>query len=311
MIETPAQASSYFAAIDLGSNSFHMLVVEMSTGQPREVLRYKQRVRLAAGLDKANTLSDEAIARGISVLETFSAKLSRFAPLTVKTVATHTLRVATNRQQFLDQAAKIFSHPIDVISGQQEAELVYRGVQACEQSKDRTLVIDIGGGSTEIAIGDQQRLLATHSCQMGCITFNEAFFKQNTPLDAFSQADLRARSELSAVAEQFKRIGWDQVRVTSGTGDVMHKVAQRSGSLNGIDVATLTQVKAAFLLAEHADQTITLDKLLNGVSEHRRSLLPAGITILTAVLDELGVQHARYSPAALRDGLLALNDRLK
>lgn len=302
MIDKSLQAPRYFAAIDLGSNSFHMLVVQIEAGQTKEVMRYKQRVRLAAGLDADNRLSEEAIARGVSVLETFTAKLSRYSPLDVKTVATHTLRVATNRQEFLDKALALFNYPIQVITGEQEAELVYRGVQASEQAKGKTLVIDIGGGSTEIAIGDQQQLLAAHSCRMGCITYTQAFFNQGMTKSAFANADQRARLELAPIADQLKQVGWDQVKVTSGTGDVLFNLALRSSASKGIGADTLAQAKAALL----SNTQSLADPLFEGVSEHRKVLLPAGISILNAVMDALGVEHATYSPGALRDGLLAM-----
>jgi len=157
------------AAIDLGSNSFHMIVARIINGSIQVLSRLKQKVRLADGLDEHNVLSQEAIERGVNCLALFAERLQGFAPEDVNVVGTYTLRRAVNNDEFLRQAAAVFPYPINIISGQTEAKTIYAGVCHTQPESGRKLVIDIGGGSTEMIIGDDFTPLVAESRHMGCL----------------------------------------------------------------------------------------------------------------------------------------------
>lgn len=154
LTETNASQQQEIAAIDLGSNSFHMVIARVVNGALQVLGRLKQRVRLADGLDKDNVLSEEAMLRGLNCLSLFAERLQGFPINSVRIVATHTLRQAVNSQAFLERAKEILPYPIEIISGQEEARLIFMGVAHTQPEKGRKLVLDIGGGSTEMVIGE-------------------------------------------------------------------------------------------------------------------------------------------------------------
>ena len=163
-------ASSLYAAIDLGSNSFHMLVVREVAGNIQTVARIKRKVRLAAGLDGDGELSEEAMERGWQCLQLFSEQLQDIPADQIRVVATATLRLANNARQFLSQAEAILGCSINVITGEEEARLIYQGVAHTTGGSDQRLVVDIGGGSTELVTGNGAQATALFSLSMGCVT---------------------------------------------------------------------------------------------------------------------------------------------
>lgn len=163
------------AAIDLGSNSFHMVIARVVNGALQVLGRLKQRVHLADGLDSNNMLSEEAIERGLACLALFAERLQGFSPDNVCIVGTHTLRQAANAETFLKRAAEVIPYPIEIISGQEEARLIFMGVEHTQPEKGRKLVIDIGGGSTEMVIGEDFEPLLVESRRMGCVSFAQQF----------------------------------------------------------------------------------------------------------------------------------------
>ncbi|SUB22580.1 exopolyphosphatase [Pasteurella bettyae] len=164
------------AAIDLGSNSFHMIVARIVNGSIQVLSRLKRKVQLAAGLDENNLLDQAAITRGVNCLSLFAERLQGFSPENVNVVGTYTLRSAVNNQEFLRQAQAVFPYPIRIISGETEAEMIYAGVSHTQPEQGRKLVIDIGGGSTEMIIGDNFTPLLVNSRSMGCVSFAQQFF---------------------------------------------------------------------------------------------------------------------------------------
>lgn len=164
------------AAIDLGSNSFHMVIARVVNGALQVLGRLKQRVHLADGLDSNNVLSEEAIERGLACLALFAERLQGFPADNVTIVGTHTLRQAVNAEVFLKRAAKVIPYPIEIIAGQEEARLIFMGVEHTQPEKGRKLVIDIGGGSTELVIGEDFEPLLAESRRMGCVSFAQLFF---------------------------------------------------------------------------------------------------------------------------------------
>lgn len=167
-----SSASSLYAAIDLGSNSFHMLVVREVAGSIQTVARIKRKVRLAAGLNDDNSLSEEAMERGWQCLRLFAERLQDIPHAQTRAVATATLRIATNADVFIAKAEEILGCPVQVISGEEEARLIYQGVAHTTGGDDRRTVVDIGGASTELVTGTGAQTTSLNSLSMGCVTAN-------------------------------------------------------------------------------------------------------------------------------------------
>lgn len=165
-----------FAAVDLGSNSFHMVIARVVDGAMQIIGRLKQRVHLADGLGPDNMLSEEAMTRGLNCLSLFAERLQGFSPASVCIVGTHTLRQALNATDFLKRAEKVIPYPIEIISGNEEARLIFMGVEHTQPEKGRKLVIDIGGGSTELVIGENFEPILVESRRMGCVSFAQLCF---------------------------------------------------------------------------------------------------------------------------------------
>ena len=169
-----------FAAVDLGSNSFHMVIARVVDGAMQIIGRLKQRVHLADGLDENSVLSEEAMTRGLNCLSLFAERLQGFSPSSVCIVGTHTLRQATNAAEFLKRAEKVIPYPIEIISGNEEARLIFMGVEHTQPERGRKLVIDIGGGSTELVIGEDFEPRLVESRRMGCVWCSQASFPGGT-----------------------------------------------------------------------------------------------------------------------------------
>ncbi|MSE18050.1 exopolyphosphatase, partial [Pantoea agglomerans] len=189
-----------FAAIDLGSNSFHMVIARVVDGAMQVLGRLKQRVHLADGLDARHNLSEEAMERGLACLALFAERLQGFSPSNVTIVGTHTLREAVNAETFLQRAAEVIPYPIEVISGHEEARLIFMGVEHTQPEKGRKLVIDIGGGSTELVIGEDFEPQLVESRRMGCVSFAQLYFpKGEISRENFRRARLAAAQKLETL----------------------------------------------------------------------------------------------------------------
>lgn len=289
----------HFAAIDLGSNSFHMLVVRVLHDDVQPLFKHKERVRLAEGLDAKNQLSEEAIDRAVAVLATFAEQLKPFPQCDVRVVGTHTLRIAKNRDLFLDRARQVFPYDIEVVSGQEEARLVHLGVSSSEHFAGKTLVIDIGGGSTEVALGAEGGLQLGRSHAMGCVSFTKSFFNDGVDKLSYKRAKLYAGLQLERFSTQFIVAGWLQVRCTSGTAQAIAQAAENLGFAPRH--ITPKAIKALRKLVLKGDMT---DKAFKGISQQRLDIFPAGLAILDAAFESLEIEEAQFSSGALREGLL-------
>lgn len=167
----------HIAAIDLGSNSFHMVVAKVVNQDLQLISRHKQRVRLATGLNDQKVLDQTAIQRGIECLEMFAERIQGFSPENVRITATHTLRQAKNTAEFIEQARQVIPYPVEVIPGAEEARLIYLGVAHTQPQSQSMLVIDIGGGSTELVIGHEFTPELVNSLQIGCVSYTNRFFR--------------------------------------------------------------------------------------------------------------------------------------
>lgn len=299
---TDATPAKVVAAVDLGSNSFHLKVAQVIDGHFHVVDRLKEMVRVAAGLDATNQLDAEAIERALTCLERFGQRLENVPSEHVRVVGTNTLRRARNARGFLRQAETALGHPIDVISGIEEARLIYAGVaHHVPLNDEQRLAIDIGGGSTEIIIGQGFSPLLLESLYMGCVGFSQTYFPDGKiRRDGMRRAELAALQELEPVFSHYKRTGWSTAYGTSGTIINIHEVIREKGwSEKGITPSALKQLRSAVIDAGHTDQLS-----LPGLQKERAPVFPGGVAILSALFDALGVKRLERCDGALREGLL-------
>ncbi len=290
------------AAIDLGSNSFHMIVAHTAGDHFRVVDRMRHMVRLGAGLSPDNQLDAAAIARALECLAQFGERVRGLPTEAVRIVGTNTLRKARNTAAFLARAETLLGHRIDVISGHEEARLIYLGVaHGLDDDADVRLVVDIGGGSSEFILGRRFDPLYMESLHMGCVSHSASFFSDGQiSASRFKAAELAARQELEPIETSYRRIGWQSVIGASGTilsvGDVLR---QMGGAQDGITSAELAGLKQVVVDAGHVDKLN-----LPGLHEERRADFPGGVAILCAIFDALGISRMRLSDSAIREGVL-------
>ncbi len=294
---------SQIAALDLGSNSFHLVVARVVAGSVQIVHKVKQKVRLADGLDDQSVLSQDAMQRGLAMLTLVAESLRGFAPDKVRIVATYTLRKAINCHEFLVAARKVLPYPIEVIPGIEEARLIYLGVAHTNHLEGKTLVVDIGGGSTEFAIGEGFDPLVLRSLEMGCVSYTKAFFnKGSISQKAFKQAVMAAEQELELIEKRYIATGWKMCLGTSGTIKCISEAIRLNGIAgqdSGLTLDALLQLRDRLINAGSAE---AIDLL--GISHERKAVIAAGLAILIAIFERLALQGMEYSSAALREGVL-------
>ena len=299
-MNTPSPAT--IAAVDLGSNSFHMIVASTTDDDFRVIDRMREVVRLAAGLDAQNNLTAAAIARALSCLEQFGERIRDLPSGAVRIVGTNTLRKARNAGNFITRAEAALGHPIDIISGHEEARMIYLGVaHGLDDAAEQRLVIDIGGGSTEFILGRRFDPSYTESVHLGCVSHSEAYFADGRITEAsMRSAEIAARQELETFEFSYRRHGWQSVIGASGTILAVREIVLQEGwSQEGITVDSLAALRRAMIEAGH------IDKLsLKGLTDERRVVIAGGIAILSAAFAALNIEFMRVSDRALREGLL-------
>lgn len=290
------------AAVDLGSNSFHMIVARVLNGQLHVLDRLQEMVRLAAGLNEQNRLDKASRKRALECLSRFGERLRSMPPGAVRAVGTNTLRRARNSGKFITQATRALGHPIQIISGQEEARLIYQGVaRNLPDNGEQRLVLDIGGGSTEIIIGRQLETLLTESLYIGCVGLSSRYFSRGriSPR-AWRRAEIAAQLELQPVAAQFRAHAWQTAYGSSGTVRAVGTILQaRHWSETGITLESLYRLREALLAAGHVRQLKDF-----GISPERSIVLPGGVAILIAAFEALKIERLQVSDGALREGLL-------
>lgn len=290
------------AAVDMGSNSFHLAVARLDHGELKLVEGLSEKVRLGS-LDDKDRLTEEAQARALACLSRFAQHLAGITPDRLRVVGTNALRVARNAPTFLKKAEKILEHPIEVIAGREEARLIYMGVAHTLASHDRRLVIDIGGGSTELIIGEKFEPLLMESTYMGCVSYTTRFFPEGViSAKAMDRAITAARQELAPLSTRYRELGWDSVVGSSGTFKAMLQVATGLGLDKGNGQLTADAVQELLrmvLKLGHVNEIA-----LPSIKEDRKSVLPAGLAIVCAVFEEMGITAMDYSDGALREGVL-------
>ncbi len=303
MINTKRQ----LAAIDLGSNSFHMVVARVQNGQLHTIDKIKEMVRLAEGLDERNYLAEEKMEQALDCLRRFGQRIKDLPPENVAAVGTNTLRKAHNAWQFLLRAEQALGFPISIVAGQEEARLVYQGVaHSLAQTEDYRLVIDIGGGSTEFIIGKSYQPLLMESLSMGCVSFTRKWFADGiiTP-EAVRSAIIDGRRKLEWISDAYLEHGWQESIGSSGTIKAISKILRDNYGTDGwIDYDHLRKLAGLFIKAGRIDHIV-----LNGLPENRAPVIIGGLCVLMAAFEELRIDRMMASDGALREGLL--NDMIE
>jgi len=303
-----AVSSPLYAAIDLGSNSFHMLVVRHIDGSIQTMAKIKRKVRLAAGLDDSNALSLEAMQRGWDCLSLFAERLQDIPTENIRIVGTATLRTATNVDVFLEKANQILGHKIEVIDGEEEAATIYKGVAHTSGGSGRRLVVDIGGASTELIIGEGFEAKALTSLKMGCVTWLERHFKdRQLTVTNFNNAIQAAKETLQPILEQYTEIGWDVCVGASGTVQALQEIMLAQGMDEVITHAKLKRLQKQAMLADHLEELE-----IEGLTLERALVFPSGLSILIAIFELLEIDSMTLAGGALREGLVyEMVDELK
>jgi exopolyphosphatase/guanosine-5'-triphosphate,3'-diphosphate pyrophosphatase len=290
--------SPYFAAVDLGSNSFHMIIARVQDGRVEIIDREKEMIQLARGINTEGYLRQDAQQRAMACLTRFAERLRHIPGHQIRAVGTKTLRSTRHPKQFLKEAEKALGVPIQIISGYEEARLVYSGLaHSVTNDHAQRLVVDIGGGSTEIIIGKDYEPLVLESLPMGCVTYTEEYKGSvgKLTITAFNQAYLAACAELETVRKIYLKAGWQIAYGTSGTVRAIADLVQgRDGG------AVITAASLEWLSQEIFNNKATF----NDLPSLRRSVLPAGLAILKAVFDQLKLDKLHVGDAALKEGLL-------
>ena len=296
MMMTPP--SPYFAAVDLGSNSFHMIIARVQDGKVDIVDREKDMVQLARGIKADGHLSVAAQTRALDCLKRFAERLRDIPSDQVRAVGTKSLRTARQSGAFIREAEKILGTPIQIISGYEEARLVYVGLShSVVNDQNHRLVVDIGGGSTEFIIGQDYEPIIMESLNIGCVTFTDRFIRNPEKITRkdMERVYLAACTEIEVIRQMYMRMGWRIVYGTSGTARaIADLVVERDGG------AVISRNSLNWL----SEEVVTNKTLLAGVSQPRASVLPAGIAILKAVFDQLKLDTIHVSDYALKEGLL-------
>ncbi|MDB5956259.1 MAG: ppx [Ramlibacter sp.] len=296
------QEGSLLAAVDLGSNSFRLEIGRMEFGQLRRVEYLKETVRQGNGLDEARNLTQEAMERGWACLARFAERLAGFAPAQVRAVATQTLREARNREVFLARARQILGFAIDVISGREEARLIYQGVaHLLPQSAERRLVVDIGGRSTELILGQQYAAEVTESYRVGSVAWSMKFFPEGQfSAAAFERASVAAQAVLDEALSVYPRDRWDVAYGSAGTIGAVADILAASGMGQGVVTRqSLQWLESQLLQARSADRV-----RLPGLKDDRRPVIGGGLSVLRAVFELLQIETMQTAQGALRHGVL-------
>ena len=294
--------AAYYTIIDLGSNSFHMLTVSKQDNGFSIVSKHKQKVRLAAGLDGNKQLSQATMEKGWACLEQFRLLLDDIQPISILITATAALRIAVNNQTFIDKAQQILGHPINLISGVQEAKTIFKGVSYTEDTDKELLVLDIGGASTELVLGRNQQVHVANSLNIGCVTWLSHYFadEQLTEYN-FNNAINAARQVISTVKSQYIEYNWELTLGASGTIQAINEVNQAQKLTDSISIELLRDIKQQCIKCHTIEQLS-----LTGLQDSRKPVFASGLSILIAIFESFDIQKMRLSNGALREGLISM-----
>ena len=289
------------AAVDLGSNSFHLIIARFEHGELRPSITLSEKVQLGAGLEDGR-LCPAAIERGLECLARFSQLLQSVEPQRLRVVGTQALRRARNRRDFTEPARRVLGSPVEVIYGREEARLVYLGVaHTLADDAHSRLVVDIGGGSTEFIVGQRFEPRQLESLQMGCVTYTSEFFPDaRVTKRRYARAVERASLEVSHIKRAFHARNWQDCVGSSGTLRAIEGILLAQGwSEDGITPAGLQRMRKQLLRWRNFDAI-----RLEGLNDARRQVITAGLAIAEAMFEVLEIDHMRTSRGALREGVL-------
>ncbi len=296
------QNGTRLAAVDLGSNSFRLEIGQLDHGLIHRSEYLKETVRQGNGLDGERNLTLDAMQRGWDCLARFGERLAGFKKSEVRAVATQTLREARNREAFLATAHQVLGFPIDVISGREEARLIYQGVaHLLPQSDERRLVIDIGGRSTEMILGKGLDAQTMESYRVGSVAWSMKYFPDGQfSAPAFTRAEVAAKAVLEEALGSYQAGSWDVAYGSSGTVGAVADVLGAAGWPPGLVTRDgLDWLLDRLLKAQSADRL-----KLDGMKEDRRAVIGGGVSVLRAAFDLLGITQMHAAQGALRHGVL-------
>ena len=290
------------AAVDLGSNSFHLQIARVLDDQVYMLDSLREPVRLGGGLTRDRRIDHRTRARAMAAIERFAERLRGFPRGKVRVVGTSALRTAKNAASFIAQAERILGFPVEVIFGREEARLIYLGVaHELAASDERRLVFDIGGGSTECIIGKGLEPQLTESLPMGCVSYSLRYFPEGR-LDKwrFKRAEVAAANELQRIVDAYRAAGWTRAIASSGTARALASMLRESGLVeHGITTSALRELRDRFIDAGRISRL-----KLPGLREDRKAIIAGGLAIMTSVLAEFGIEQVDVSDAALRQGVM-------
>ena len=290
------------AAVDLGSNSFHLEIGRVVDGQIYPLDAVREVVRLGGGLTAEKRIDRATQATALEAIAKFGERLRGFPRPAVRAVGTNTLRVAKNAPQFLREARAALGFPIEVISGREEARLIYLGVaHSLPASAQKRLVVDVGGGSTEFIIGTGYEALLTESLYMGCVSYSLKYFPEGkVEKSGMKAAELAARQELAALVKEYRDTGWEEAVASSGTARSIENILRENElAAEGLTREGLDRLRSLLIKAEKADPN-----RIRGLRPNRAPVLPGGLAIMVAAFDALGLESMKVSEGALRHGVL-------
>lgn len=308
VLREASRCPDHLAAIDMGSNSFRLEIGELTPGRYKRIDYLKETVRLGGGLDDEARLSEDAIQRGLACLKRFAMRLDGYVPAQVRAVATQTLREAKNRDEFLMRAQAVLGHPIEVISGREEARLIYAGVARLQPSDEPRLVIDIGGRSTEMILGRGRTPLRAESFQVGSVSLSMRYFPDGKFTEqAFRAAQVAAGAELEEALAPFAPHHWREALGSSGTVGAVSQLLAANGIGDGdITPDGLRWCMSLCLKAGRADRLA-----LPGLKDDRRAVIGGGLSILYTLVTQFGIERLQPAKGALRQGVIFdLDERL-
>lgn len=304
--DSPPEASptpdGLIAAVDLGSNSFHMVLGRYHQGSLEIVDRYRELVQMAAGLSPTGILDPRTEQRCLRCLSEIGEKLATRQQLRIRAIATQSVRRLADPESFLARASDCLGHPIEVVSGQEEARLVYLGVAASRKMIDqRRLVIDVGGGSTECVLGQVDQIHLSESLPIGCVAITRKFFTQGSiTARQWQEASDYCKEKLRPFALAARAQGWGEVLGSSGSFRAVAKTARKNGISEGeITPRVLWWIKQQLVAAGHIHNI-----RLQGISETRQLTIAGGAVVIDAAMAEFGFKQAQVSKSAMREGIL-------
>jgi exopolyphosphatase/guanosine-5'-triphosphate,3'-diphosphate pyrophosphatase len=300
--QAAADLQEAIASIDLGSNSFHMIVVRVHEGSLQVIDKLREMVRLGEGLTPDKHLDPVVGERALACLERFGQRLRTLPRSNVRAVGTNTMRQLSLTDDFQAQAERALGHDIEVIAGREEARLIYLGVaHGLAAGDERRLVVDIGGGSTELIIGEGFTPDHRESLHMGCVSISQGFFKQGLiTAKAMKQAELSCEVELQPFSNQFREGGWKRAVGSSGSIKAIREVVIQEGwSDAGITLNSLEKLTRALV-----DAGSIGNLQLKGLAEERKPVFAGGVAVLLAVFRSIGIEQMQVSDEALREGLI-------